>query len=144
MQSSFKITIQSNNKTNKQGAMLRRTCASLVWSGVPSVQWSSGHQSSTRAPGNLEHQSLVSALTHTVQLALANRYLLKFKVQVRRMTMFPAARVMISLSLDMSEPLISSDIGPGSGRLHTYCRVVTEAHPRLLDSGIHHLNTVRK
>ena len=36
------------------------------------------------------------------------------------------------------------DIGPGSGRLHTDCRVVTEAHPRLLDSGIHHLNTVRK
>ena len=32
-------------------------------------------------PGNLEHQSSVSALTHTVQLALANRYLLKFKVQ---------------------------------------------------------------
>ena len=61
-------------------------------------------------PGNLEHQSSVSALTHTVQLALANRYLLKFKVQVRRMTMFPAARVRISPSLDMDEPLISSEV----------------------------------
>ena len=45
-----------------------------------------------------------------MQLALANRYLLKFKVQARRMTMFPAARVRISPSLDMDEPLISSEV----------------------------------
>ena len=45
-----------------------------------------------------------------MQLALANRYLLKFKVQVRRMTMFPAARVRILPSLDMDEPLISSEV----------------------------------
>ena len=64
--------------------------------------------------------------------------------------MFPAARVRISPSLDISRVANllrggeAPDIGPGSGRLHTDCQVITEAHQRLLDSGIHHLNTVRK
>ena len=64
--------------------------------------------------------------------------------------MFPAARVRISPSLDISRAANllrggeAPDIGPGSGRLHTDCQVITEAHQRLLDSGIHHLNTVRK
>ena len=45
-------------------------------------------------------------------MASANRYLLKFKVQARMMTMFPAARVRISPIpiLDSLEPLISSEV----------------------------------
>ena len=43
-------------------------------------------------------------------MASANRYLLKFKVQARMMTMFPAARVRISPSLDSLELPISSEV----------------------------------